>query len=60
MSKSLPGESYCVKHQGDHSHYAEHNCTVCRLTKLVTEQQEQLKELQERIRLAAGAFDGIM
>ena len=31
MSKALPGEHYCKKHQGNHSHYAEHNCTVCKL-----------------------------
>ena len=29
MSKALPGEHYCKNHQGNHSHYAPHNCTVC-------------------------------
>jgi len=29
----LPGEHYCVDHQGNTSHYADHNCTVCRLQK---------------------------
>ena len=29
MSKALPGEHYCAGHQGNHSHYAPHNCTVC-------------------------------
>lgn len=31
MSPALIGEHYCVKHQGNHSHYAEHNCVVCNL-----------------------------
>lgn len=31
MSEALPGEHYCVDHQGNHSHYAAKNCTVCRL-----------------------------
>ena len=29
MSRALPGEHYCEKHQGNHSHYDEHNCVVC-------------------------------
>jgi len=32
MSKALPGSHYCLAHQGNHSHYATHNCTVCKLT----------------------------
>ena len=31
MSQALEGEHYCQKHQGNHSHYADHNCTVCKL-----------------------------
>lgn len=31
VSKALPGEHYCLEHQGNHSHYAPHNCTVCQL-----------------------------
>jgi hypothetical protein len=34
MSKALPGEHYCLLHQGNHSHYATHNCTVCKLQAL--------------------------
>lgn len=26
---TLPGQHYCKAHQGNDSHYAEHNCTVC-------------------------------
>lgn len=33
MSQPLSGEHYCLKHQGNHSHYAEHNCIVCKLEK---------------------------
>ena len=29
MSRALPGMHYCRAHQGNHSHYAEHNCAVC-------------------------------
>jgi hypothetical protein len=29
MSKALPGGHYCEDHQGNHSHYAKHNCRVC-------------------------------
>lgn len=29
MSAVLPGMHYCRIHQGNHSHYAEHNCAVC-------------------------------
>ena len=31
MSAALPGEHYCENHQGNCSHYAEENCTVCKL-----------------------------
>jgi hypothetical protein len=33
MSDPLPGEHLCIKHQGNTSHYAEHNCTLCKLQK---------------------------
>ena len=35
MSQALPGEHYCEKHQGNHAHYAEQNCTVCQLRTLL-------------------------
>lgn len=28
---SIPGETYCKEHQGNHSHYDQRNCTVCQL-----------------------------
>lgn len=31
MSSALPGMNYCEDHQGNHSHYAKHNCVVCTL-----------------------------
>jgi len=52
MSDALPGEHYCENHQGNHSHYASHNCTVCKLEAQKTRSQEHyiklLKELQYR------------
>ena len=30
MRQALPGGHYCVAHQGNHSHYAEENCELCR------------------------------
>ncbi len=35
MSQALPGEHLCLKHQGNHSHYAEENCTICTLERKV-------------------------
>ena len=29
MSQALPGQHYCLTHQGNHSHYDTTNCTVC-------------------------------
>lgn len=29
MSNALPGNHYCDQHQGNHSHYATHNCEYC-------------------------------
>ena len=35
MSHALEGQYYCKNHQGNHSHYADHNCDLCKaLTKL--------------------------
>lgn len=30
MSQALPGGHYCATHQGNHSHYDESNCELCR------------------------------
>jgi len=30
MSRALPGGHYCATHQGNHSHYDESNCELCR------------------------------
>lgn len=29
--RTLPGTHLCAAHQGNHSHYAIHNCEICRL-----------------------------
>jgi hypothetical protein len=39
LATSIPGETYCVEHQGNHSHYAPHNCTVCVLLAALQEAQ---------------------
>jgi hypothetical protein len=44
MSKALPGENYCLEHQGNYSHYAKHNCTVCKLEKEIAQLKAQLAE----------------
>lgn len=43
MSKALEGEHLCIKHQGNYSHYAEHNCTVCKLESALAFQAEQVR-----------------
>jgi len=47
MTKALPGEHLCATHQGNHSHYAEHNCVICKLTA----ENAALREQVERMRL---------
>lgn len=41
MSKALEGEHYCASHQGNHSHYAEHNCVVCEKDRLIVELRQR-------------------
>ncbi len=45
MSKALPGENYCAMHQGNHSHYAEHNCTVCKLQAQLTLLKQEMRDI---------------
>ena len=32
---ALEGEHLCEKHQGNHSHYAQSNCTICKQKKAI-------------------------
>jgi hypothetical protein len=48
MSKALEGEHLCVKHQGNYSHYAEHNCTVCKLQSELSALRKELEEAKKR------------
>jgi hypothetical protein len=48
MSQALPGNHYCTKHQGNHSHYAEHNCDLC-----------QARDALERLTLAIAPRTGL-
>ncbi len=58
MTKALPGEHLCVAHQGNHSHYAEHNCTICKLIaenavlRADAEKQRQYRWRQSAMRLS--------
>lgn len=35
MSEALPGNHYCVAHQGNHSHYDAHNCDLCKALAMI-------------------------
>lgn len=51
MSQALPGGHYCAAHQGNHSHYDESNCELCKAQR---ERDEARADLEtERLRLAA-------
>jgi hypothetical protein len=39
---SIPGETYCKEHQGNHSHYDERNCTLCKSQKRIAELEGDL------------------
>lgn len=41
MSRALPGVHLCKAHQGNHSHYAEENCLVCRMSVVIDELLER-------------------
>ncbi|CAB4132065.1 hypothetical protein UFOVP138_32 [uncultured Caudovirales phage] len=45
MSKPLSGEHLCLAHQGNYSHYAEHNCTICTQAKRIAELGAQISEM---------------
>lgn len=57
MSKALEGEHYCIKHQGNHSHYAEENCTVCKLQHQRDELLVAPKEAEPTAWLVVDKFD---
>ena len=46
MSRALPGENYCAAHQGNHSHYAEHNCALCRM---IAQRNDLAKAVREML-----------
>jgi hypothetical protein len=47
MSSALPGEHLCLKHQGNHSHYASENCTICQQEQLLDQCREALEGKQD-------------
>lgn len=60
MSKALEGMCYCVKHQGNHSHYTEHNCIGCTQQKRIAQLEAELTackkdaELLNSLRMMCG------
>ncbi len=51
MSQALLGGHYCATHQGNHSHYDESNCELCRAYRERDEARANLET--ERMRLVA-------
>lgn len=47
MREALEGQHYCKKHQGNHSHYAEENCALCKAKAQADALAEALRELAE-------------
>jgi hypothetical protein len=43
MTKVLEGEHYCGKHQGNTSHYATENCTLCKALADIENRKEKEK-----------------
>jgi len=52
MSKTLEGEHLCLAHQGNSSHYAEHNCTIC----LLKAEIDKLKQIQRCLEASANGL----
>jgi hypothetical protein len=60
MSKALSGAHYCVAHQGNHSHYAEHNCELCVAhaeVERLTLERDEAKAENTRLRAALANSD---
>lgn len=55
MRQALPGQHYCLPHQGNHSHYDPINCTVCKLEKQVEELEDRIQDLHEQIDMMSDA-----
>lgn len=45
MSNALKGQHYCKNHQGNHSHYAKHNCDLCKALERIDKAQERCQTL---------------
>ena len=46
---ALPGERYCLTHQGNHSHYDVVNCTVCKLSAENAQLKNVIDNLERRV-----------
>lgn len=43
---ALPGNHYCLAHQGNHSHYADHNCDLCKVEAHIAALEAENKRLK--------------
>lgn len=59
MSKTLPGEHYCEKHQGNRSHYAVDNCSVCKLAARLAEAVVLLRKAEGHIAAYSNTRDEV-
>lgn len=48
MPKALEGENYCAAHQGNHSHYAPHNCALCTARAAIKPREEVARFIESQ------------
>ena len=57
MRQALPGGHYCATHQGNHSHYDESNCELCKAQRECDEARAEVERLRSALR---GLHDDIV
>lgn len=55
MSSALPGQHYCLEHQGNHSHYDKRNCSLCMAIAALREATDVLEVLRRGHGIEVGA-----
>jgi len=58
MSKALGGSHLCFSHQGNHSHYASHNCELCVALARAEKAEAQLAKVRDDFRVFMGDLRG--
>lgn len=58
MSQALPGGHYCATHQGNHSHYDESNCELCRAQRERDEARAEVERLRKTLDEIATYWNG--